>query len=488
MQQIATLVTFAAMLVLFYLDRDPRDRVSRFHWIPVLWLALAGSRSVTEWMWIFGLAGAVDATPELYLEGSPLDRNVYLVLMVLGMIVLYHRRRTSILLKANIPLMVYFSYCVISLTWSDHPDVALRRWFKAVGDLVMILMVLTENNPRAAVKRLLTRVSFILLPVSVLFIKYYPALGRDYHPNNGAAWKTAYIGVTTTKNLLGMITLLLGTASLWMVVQVFRKDGTKPTRSSVIAHGVMLVTALYLFWLVDSATSSTCFLIASGIIVVTSFSKTRRRPGIIHLLAIGAVGFSLLVLFVAPALLETVGRDSTLTGRTDVWKLALGMAGNPLVGTGFESFWLGWRVEKVWNLYRFHLQEAHNGYLELYLNLGWIGIGLLGVLLVTGYRNVFVPFRRHLEFNSVHLEFSSLRLTFFIIAVIYNLTEAAFKSMNPVWILFLFAIINIPENALARARPAVSAGEAEGLDQPELLEQPEPSVSWAFDTESPETI
>jgi hypothetical protein len=56
--------------------------------------------------------------------------------------------------------------------------------------------------------------------------------------------------------------------------------------------------------------------------------------------------------------------------------------------------------------------------------------------------------------------------------------------MNPVWILFLFAIINIPEKALARSRPSAVTEQA----QPEPLEQPEPSAAWAFNAESPEII
>lgn len=67
--------------------------------------------------------------------------------------------------------------------------------------------------------------------------------------------------------------------------------------------------------------------------------------------------------------LETMGKDTSLTGRTKIWDLALSLSGNPLFGTEFESFWLGPRLDKIWSVY-WRITEAHNGYLEVYLNLG----------------------------------------------------------------------------------------------------------------------
>ena len=75
---------------------------------------------------------------------------------------------------------------------------------------------------------------------------------------------------------------------------------------------------------------------------------------------------------------EAVGKDPTLTDRTKIWAFVLGMHTNPLVGTGYQSFWLGPRLEYFWqNSGLGHLNEAHNGYLEVYLELGLIGVSLL---------------------------------------------------------------------------------------------------------------
>jgi hypothetical protein len=136
-------------------------------------------------------------------------------------------------------------------------------------------------------------------------------------------------------------------------------------------------------------------------------------------------------------LVGSMGRNTTLTGRTELWDDLLRMVKDPWLGEGFESFFLGDRLQYLWAKYWWHPNEAHSGYLETYLTLGRLGLGLLALLMVTGYRNAIKAYR------SDPLS-GSLRLAIVIIAPIYNYTEAAFKVMNPVWILFLLAVTAVP--------------------------------------------
>ena len=73
----------------------------------------------------------------------------------------------------------------MSIGWSDYPDVAFKRWIKSLGDFVMVLIILTDRDRYAAIKRALTWTAFLLMPLSVLFIKFYPDLGRGYHRGPG---------------------------------------------------------------------------------------------------------------------------------------------------------------------------------------------------------------------------------------------------------------------------------------------------------------
>src|SRR5260370_14240288 len=137
---IATAILFFGILGLFWLDRDEKVRTSKALWIPVMWLLLAGSRNVSEWL---NLSPVTDS-PDRYLDGNPVDRAVFTGLLALGVTVLVAReRQLGRLLRANGLILLFFCYGALSVLWSDYPAVSFKRWVKDLGDFVMILIVLT---------------------------------------------------------------------------------------------------------------------------------------------------------------------------------------------------------------------------------------------------------------------------------------------------------------------------------------------------------
>jgi O-antigen ligase len=430
---IATLVCVAGILGLFSLDRDSKTRTSKALWIPVIWLLINGSRTVSVWLNI----GPAISQAEQYAEGSPLDATVFGILIAAGVLALNLRsRKVRGFLQQNLPILLFFSYCAISIIWSDFPFVALKRWIKAIGDIVMILIVLTDPNPRAATKRFLTRAAFVLLPLSVLFIAFYPELSSVYDQADRTRY---YFGVTTTKNLLGMTCLVCGLGTLWSYIEAY-EDRKMPHRARhLIANGLIFATAVWLIVKADSMTSLSCFVMGGVVMVMTTQRWVTDRARGMQIIVSAAVGIPLFAVFLdtAGSLLHALGRNTTLTGRVGIWKAVLSLQTNPLFGTGFESFWLGSRLQRVWDMTATGIQEAHNGYLEVYLNLGWIGIILLGTVIVTGYRFAFALSRRDPHAGRI-------RLAFLTAGVIYCLTEAGFRMLSPIWIAFLFATTIVP--------------------------------------------
>jgi O-antigen ligase len=151
-----------------------------------------------------------------------------------------------------------------------------------------------------------------------------------------------------------------------------------------------------------------------------------------------------LFLGIGSSALQEMGRDASLTGRTEVWEVVLPFAVNPWVGAGFENFWIGERLQAIVRALGAGLNQAHNGYIEIYLNIGWVGLFLLVSLILCGYRNIMSSLR-------ANPEMSGLKLAFFFICLVYNFTEAAFKIMSPVWLMFLWATMATPRSR----RPAV---------------------------------
>jgi exopolysaccharide production protein ExoQ len=411
-------------------------RVSRALWIPIVWFLLSGSRSVSQWLSIGSSSQFTDnvGISTQVLEGNPIDRVVYLSLSILGVMVLAHRKReVSKILQANGPILIFFFYCAVSIIWSDYPDVSFKRWTKALGDLIMVLVVLTDREPYIALNRLFVWMSCLLLPLSILFIKYYPHIGRTYGEWLG---EVQYTGVTLGKNNLGAVCLLVGLISLWRLFTVLQ-DKTDSTRSRrLLALGAIMTMELWLFSKVNSMTALVCFSIAVVLLLIRKFPIAVRKPGTIHLVVAVILCVTISVLFfnVSPGAFRTLGRDSTLTDRTAIWAMLIPMTENYVIGTGYESFWLGPRLLKIWNAYGLRLNQAHSGYLEIFLNLGWVGVSLLAVVLVTGYRRVIAAFR-------CNGTIGSLMLSCFCVGLIYNFTEAAFfRMLAPVWLFTLMSI------------------------------------------------
>jgi O-antigen ligase len=452
---LASIVCIVGIAGLFYLDRDKSLRTSKALWLPVIWLWIVGSRPVSAWLTIW-----LGARPQplggegldAQLDGSPTDALVFFVILAVGTVVLFRRKtRTTALLKASLPVLLYFVYCLVSVSWSPYPGVAFKRWIKAIGDLVMVLVVVTEADPIAAFRRLFSRVGFILLPTSVLFIRY-SELGRGYDPD-GNYMNT---GVTTNKNTLGVITFVVSLGTLWTVRMLLRSRRQPHRGRRLLAQCILLAFGVALLAMANSATSVACFGLGTLLILATGLSSIRHRPNAVHSLVLTILLVGGLTMFLGGEgrVLHALGRQTNLTGRTDIWKAVIPLVPNRLIGAGFESFWIGPSMEKLWlSLSNWmgieHLNEAHNGYIEVYLNLGWVGVCLMAWILISGYRQAVSAFRRNSDLGS-------LLLAYVATAAIYNVTEAGFRMLAPIWIFLLLAVVAAGGTAAGLVRSGAS--------------------------------
>jgi exopolysaccharide production protein ExoQ len=448
--RLALLLTLALIVFLFRRDIRERPNVSSALWLAVLWFIIICSRGFSAWLNLFGFHVAGAASLE---EGSPLDAGFYLALATAGFCVLVARQVSlSEVLQQNGWLIVFIAYCFIAIVWSDYPFISFKRWTKILGHPIMALIVLTELNPEEALICLMKRCAYVVVPVSILFIKYYPQLGTNYDQWTG---EQMFTGITTHKNLLGAACMILGYFFFWYLLRTWRTERNTQRRNELRLIVGFLIGIWWLLSHAHSATSLTCLCV--GILVVV-FVGTR----FINKNFIGTYMLAALVLIAAAELSfdlsghfsEALGRGSGLSGRKVLWARLLEIHTNPIFGTGFESFWLGDRLKQLEGIFFFIPNEAHNGYLEIYLELGLIGLLLvIGLLVATFWKIRFELFR--------NFEMGRYQMGFFTAVVLYNWTEAAFGTYSPIWFVFYLIAMRYPPRQFPPEQLPVRSGRSQ---------------------------
>ncbi|HSY42464.1 MAG TPA: O-antigen ligase family protein [Candidatus Acidoferrum sp.] len=465
---------------MFRKDRQLRSFTSSALWIPFCWLGIIGSRPVSYW---FGGGDSSDDD----LGGNPINTVIFGVLTIGAIVVLQRRNfEWARFFRSNKALLAIYLFFAISTVWSPLGIVALKRLFKDFGTVLVGLVLLTEQDPLAAIRIVFVRVSYLLFPLSALVIKYYPAIGRAMSHDGFPM----FTGLTTQKNTLGETVVVFGLMILWDLLELWKASDAKWWKTEMLIRYGLLAMGLWLLHECDSVTSIMCLMV--GVFVFWAGGHLARMPNRRMVLA----GSLLVVLCLAglngtfqifDRITEAFGRNPTLTDRTFIWHDVLVQHTNPLVGCGFYSFWDSSAGKSADELIGVSLNEAHNGYLEIYLDGGWVGVALLAVLLLAaGARAI------NRMFTGSYL--GRLAFIFWIIAIIYNNSESDYFMLGSIWFTFLLLIVEYTPQIQEAEEPAQALETAElsahaqgpsphvdGLSRPAAFFQRQLDNNWVSD-------
>ncbi len=314
----------------------------------------------------------------------------------------------------------------------------------------MVLVVLTERNPLEAVRALLRRLYLVYIPLSIMTIKYFRSIGVVY---NWSGVEEEWIGLSTDKNSLGQVALCSGIFWLWQIVQDWPK---KKLTLSLLFLGMTL-------WIlrgsknIHSSTAIIGFVMCSVVLLGLRYVRKRaasaKRVILVGTLALTLLGPLAYFLFQAfdttpvQVVLQATGRNMTLTDRTYMWTDILNNAAkSPILGVGIGAFWvgpIGYNMYPMANWDRVTPQwrptEGHNGFVDTYAELGFIGEALLLIIIAVAFAGALNHFENDFQF-------ASLRLALLVAIVSNNITETSFlKGTHALWFLFLLASVNLPQ-------------------------------------------
>lgn len=325
---------------------------------------------------------------------------------------------------------------VLSVAWSQvHSTTLIESTIALLLPTLVAYYFVQRYSPEQQMQ-VITLLSMVISVACLLFAVLLPAYGID----QGAGGHVGALqGVFAQKNSAArtMIFLLPAVACL------------RPRDS----FGRMIRgSALFLTLLVIALTQSrTGWLLAvlcfANLSLLKSFGKFRRRDATVLLFAFLILLSGVIAVLASSwrEILVSLGRDPTLTGRTPLWAAVMeSISKKPWLGYGYSAFWIGLKGESLRIILTVHwaVPYAHNGFLEVLLQLGIVGLVFLLIVLFKAWKDAYTCFvpNRH---QSVDWYITILLLTVF-----YNLDEGTFLARFEIaWFLFLVAALGLAVQA-----------------------------------------
>lgn len=417
----------------------------------VLFLALVciGTRPQA----VFGVslmeAGAVQAG-----EGDPLKQLLYLVicLFAVGTNLLAPPKARGAAIPVSI--LIFMAWAWASLGWSYYPATAVRRLV-----LLSIVIVTTFSLVRAlGVRSCLTLISnaaVVLLVANFVAVAVLPGAQQEYTQWDLSSSPTdTWRGFHMDKNAAGVVGVVQAFLFIFRAVQ----PGLQPYVRA--AWLLAMLGALAFVW--GTGSKSSLGLLVPAVLGAAALLPIAGSRAVALALAVGSAVVISLVLIVDPSIFATAGvalRDllnspRALTGRVEIWLMALRYIGdNFWLGSGYGSFW---QVGPSGPVFRYgagwlHLMpNAHNGYLDLAVQLGIVGavLGAAAGFLVPLYSAVaYAPMTRSVRW---------LALSVIFFAAAHNLLEATlFNRDNTEFVLLvvMIAIVSAHRTPLRKPVP-----------------------------------
>lgn len=342
-------------------------------------------------------------------------------LMIMGLTVVNFKR--VVRMAVFNPLIVTaVLICGVSYLWSIDPSLTMRR---SIAILMTTLFGLVLAA-RFTWPQLVKLIAAAYIGLAILSLMFGVLLGTKYgiHQDlHGGAWR----GVWTEKNLMGahMVRGLLLMLCAWAI--------------SPRQFMIWLPAAALCLLLVLLSTSKTSLL--GALLVISSFTFIRifRRYFALRVplvfLTVTLVGvFAALLIFIPDEMFALIGKERTLTGRTDIWdELIRSIKDKPWLGYGYGAYWdnpLGPSYMLRANL-EWGVPTAHNGWMETWLSTGLLNVALFALTFVLALALALTRFVK----GGVE---SYWVLPFLLIFLLFSMSESTILQQNDIsWVVFV---------------------------------------------------
>ncbi len=379
-------------------------------------------------------------------SGGMISRLLWLGLLAGATAVVFWRGSLAwqLLRTLNPWLLVFCALAILSVFWSIEPMLSVRRDIRLITMLMVAFAFALMSWHPWRLQMLLRPILTALLLGSVVFAFTAPHLA--IHQETSYELAGAWRGLSNHKNTFGALSCI--TLVLWLHAGLAREKNWL----QVIAGCSLAASCLLLS---RSATSMIAATLATVMLFSLMSAPRNVRPFAalaVGMLAIFLMLYALALLHLIPGLnlilapiTAVTEVDTSFTGRSFIWSIILEhVAENPVLGTGYGAYWAGPTADSpsyafILRMGAFYPGSAHNGYLEIINDLGWLGLVVLMCYLLTFLIQA-------LRMYGVERRQGALYLVLLIQQAIANLSESHWMNVLSV----SFVIMTLATMSLGR--------------------------------------
>jgi O-antigen ligase len=368
---------------------------------------------------------------DLIYNGDPLIQLIWFGIYLVNFFLIVLRWKLFIyVVQKNKLLLLITGLALVSALWSGDSIVTLRRSVALVLTTMFGVYLASRYSFKEQLQLLAWTFGIASL-LSLLFVIVPPHYGLETKEFHAGIWR----GIYHHKNVLGRIMSLSAVVFLLLAL-----SGGRHKWFNWATFG-------FSFCLLMLSNSMTSLVTLLTILVLLPMCKalrwhySLRIPFLITVVLISGVVGTFFFSNLETAL-SALGKDITLTGRTSMWLLLIEIGQqNPWLGYGYGAFWLGWDgpSQLLWNsLFSWHPNHAHNGFLQLWLDLGLIGLLLFTLSFIKASQQAVAWVRLTKTAEGFW------PLLFLAFMLINNVTESVILSPNTIfWILYVTTAFTI---------------------------------------------
>ncbi|BAZ69114.1 MAG: O-antigen ligase family protein [Pelatocladus maniniholoensis HA4357-MV3] len=352
-----------------------------------------------------------------------------IIYLFLFFVIFGRGKRFLYVVTRDISLLLLFSLAIASLFWSNNPEITASQLRFLFRSSLLGVYLAMQYSPREQMS-LLSWTAGISIILSLGSIFLFPTFGTAL-----VEGQLSWVGIYSHKQIFGR---QLGLFALIFVVGYLDKRSNN--LSVIIGFLVVLLLAL-------NSNSKTAWLMIIFSLLIVFLYKINKQRRIRLLMFLFFSLLAIVTVFLVTAnlkfiVVDLLGKNLEFNGRIPIWNLSIerGLE-QPWLGYGYAGFWgssvADYVIKNSWaatdeafsrSATSFH---AHNGYIDIFLQLGFIGLLIFSVNLFITLKRVIILFiyTRSIEY--------AWMMQFIALFCLLNFSDSCILLVNTFWVVYV---------------------------------------------------